>query len=54
MANRNKLGWEIRLKKKDNDELLFCVKGFRQIIHFPVVVIVMLVYWICEYFLILF
>ena len=54
MANRNKHGWEIRLKKKGDDEFLFCVKGFRQIIHFSVVVILMFVCWICEYFLIIF
>ena len=29
MANRNKHGWEIRLKKKGDDELLFYVKGFK-------------------------
>ena len=54
MANRNKHGWEIHLKKKGDDEFLFCVKGFRQIIHFPGVGILMFVYWICEYLRILF
>ena len=53
MANRNKHGWEIRLKKKGDDELLFYVKGLRWIIHFPVASILTFVCWICEYFLII-
>ena len=58
MANQNKHGWEIRLKKKGDDELLFCIKGLRQIIHFPVVLILTfvcwVVYWVYEHFRILF
>ncbi len=45
MANRNKHGWEIYLKKKGDDKLSFRVKGLRQIIRFPVVLILMFVCW---------
>ncbi len=54
MANRNKHSWKIRLEKKGDDELLFCVKGLRQIIHLPRLAILTFVYWVYEHLRILF